>query len=98
MSNYPKYYSDVCKNKSNDYVDYEGYEIKYGDSFNYQIQRKVSRGNYSEVFEGLDLRTNQKVIVKALKPVKISKISREINILKTLGGKCNTIKLLDVVR
>ena len=36
--------------------------------------RKVGRGKYSEVFEGINIRNNQKCIIKILKPVKKKKV------------------------
>ena len=35
--------------------------------------RKVGRGKYSEVFEGINIVNNQKCIIKILKPVKKKK-------------------------
>lgn len=58
----------------------------------------MGRGKYSEVFEGLDVDKNQKVVIKILKPVKKKKIKREIKILQNLAGGINVIELLDVVR
>jgi casein kinase II subunit alpha len=60
--------------------------------------RKVGRGKYSEVFEGLNAVTSEKCIVKILKPVKKKKIRREIKILQNLCGGPNIVKLMDVVR
>ena len=51
-----------------------------------------------QVFESVHLPTNQKCIVKVLKPVKKKKIKREIKILQNLAGGPNVIGLLDVVR
>jgi casein kinase II subunit alpha len=65
---------------------------------NYEIIRKVGRGKYSEVFEGVNVANNTKCVIKALKPVKKKKIKREIKILQNLAGGPNVIKLLDVVR
>lgn len=65
---------------------------------NYEIVRKVGRGKYSEVFEGINIENNKKCIIKVLKPVKKKKIKREIKILQNLAGGPNVIKLLDVVR
>jgi len=62
------------------------------------VVRKVGRGKYSEVFEGLSAATGEKCIVKILKPVKKKKIRREIKILQNLCGGPNIIKLMDVVR
>lgn len=64
----------------------------------YEICRKVGRGKYSEVFEGINVSNNQKCIIKVLKPVKKKKIKREIKILQNLCGGTNIVKLLDVVR
>lgn len=62
------------------------------------MTRKVGRGKYSEVFEGISVLNNEKCIIKVLKPVKKKKIRREIKILQNLCGGTNIIKLLDVVR
>lgn len=64
----------------------------------YEIVRKVGRGKYSEVFEGINIQNEEKCIIKVLKPVKKKKIKREIKILQNLAGGPNIIGLLDVVR
>ena len=58
----------------------------------------MGRGKYSEVFEGIQVATGNKVIIKILKPVKKKKIKREIKILQNLAGGTNIIRLLDIVR
>jgi len=45
------------------------------------VIKKIGRGKYSEVFEGMSLSLNRKVVIKVLKPVKKRKIKREIKIL-----------------
>lgn len=60
--------------------------------------RKVGRGKYSEVFEGINIVNEEKCIIKVLKPVKKKKIKREIKILQNLRGGPNIVRLLDVVR
>jgi casein kinase II subunit alpha len=65
---------------------------------NYEIVRKIGRGKYSEVFEGVNIMNNEKCVIKVLKPVKKKKIKREIKILQNLAGGPNIISLLDVVR
>jgi casein kinase II subunit alpha len=74
-----------------DFVEFSGQD-------DYEIVRKVGRGKYSEVFEGINIVNNEKCIIKILKPVKKKKIKREIKILQNLCGGTNVIKLLDVVR
>lgn len=64
----------------------------------YEVVRKIGRGKYSEVFEGINVMLNTKCVIKILKPVKKKKIKREIKILQNLCGGTNIIKLYDVVR
>jgi len=60
--------------------------------------KKIGRGKYSEVFEGVNELSKAKCVIKILKPVKKKKIKREIKILQNLCGGPNIIRLLDVVR
>ncbi|KAG6828611.1 hypothetical protein H0H92_007306 [Tricholoma furcatifolium] len=78
-------------------------EVQWGSQDHYEIVRKVGRGKYSEtkfetVFEGINVVTEEKCIIKVLKPVKKKKIKREIKILQNLAGGPNVVALLDVVR
>ena len=36
---------------------------------NYQIVRKLGRGKYSEVFEGMNITNNEKCVIKILKVI-----------------------------
>ena len=72
--------------------------MNFRNQDDYEIVRKVGRGKYSEVFEGVNVVKNEKCIIKILKPVKKKKIRREIKILQNLCGGQNIIQLLDVVR
>ena len=60
--------------------------------------RKLGRGKYSEVFESINIISNEKCVVKTLKPVKKKKIKREIKILENLRGGTNVITLHGVVK
>eukprot|EP00239_Pterosperma_sp_CCMP1384_P008326 CAMPEP_0197847436 /NCGR_PEP_ID=MMETSP1438-20131217/6146_1 /TAXON_ID=1461541 /ORGANISM="Pterosperma sp., Strain CCMP1384" /LENGTH=339 /DNA_ID=CAMNT_0043459355 /DNA_START=207 /DNA_END=1226 /DNA_ORIENTATION=+ len=91
-------YADVNVKRGADYWDYESVRVDWGDQDNYEVVKKVGRGKYSEVFEGVDIRLNEKCIIKILKPVKKKKIKREIKILNNLSGGPNVIQLLDRVR
>ncbi|KAF5202699.1 Casein kinase [Thalictrum thalictroides] len=64
----------------------------------YELIKKVGRGKYSEVFEGININNNEPCVMKILKPVKKKKIKREIKILQNLCGGPNIVKLLDIVR
>ena len=92
-------YTDVNDKKPKEYWDYENLQISWGEQDDYEVVRKVGRGKYSEVFEGVRAQAvDQKCIIKILKPVKKKKIKREIKILQNLAGGINIISLLDVVR
>lgn len=51
----------------------------------YEVVRKVGRGKYSEVFEGVNIVNNQKCIIKILKPVKKKKV------MPITSAQCTTI-------
>jgi len=91
-------YADVNQHRPREYWNYEALNVQWGDQDDYEVMRKVGRGKYSEVFEGLNAVTSEKCIVKILKPVKKKKIRREIKILQNLCGGPNIVKLMDVVR
>jgi serine/threonine protein kinase len=40
------------------------------------VIRKIGRGKYSEVFEGYNVASNSRCVIKILKPVKKKKIKR----------------------
>lgn len=96
-------YADVNLHRPKEYSDYENMTIQWGKSYdNYEIVKKVGRGKYSEVFEGVNVATTssipEKIVIKVLKPVKKKKIKREVKILQNLSGGPNIIKLYDVLR
>jgi casein kinase II subunit alpha len=72
--------------------------VVFRNQEDYEIVRKVGRGKYSEVFEGINITNDEKCVIKALKPVKKKKIKREIKILQNLAGGTNIVGLLDIVR
>ncbi|KAG0174482.1 Casein kinase II subunit alpha [Apophysomyces sp. BC1034] len=91
-------YADVNANQPKEYHDYEALQVFWGVQDNYEICRKIGRGKYSEVFEGINALNGEKCVIKVLKPVKKKKIKREIKILQNLTGGPNIIGLLDIVR
>ncbi|KAL0212302.1 hypothetical protein RCL1_005928 [Eukaryota sp. TZLM3-RCL] len=64
-----KVYPNICSQKPQDYWDYDAFSINYSHPDPYEIYRKIGRGKYSDVFLGVDTRTNKKVVIKVLKPV-----------------------------
>mmetsp|Transcript_14165 Transcript_14165/g.42367 ORF Transcript_14165/g.42367 Transcript_14165/m.42367 type:complete len:338 (+) Transcript_14165:188-1201(+) len=91
-------YADVNVVRDRDYWDYESLQVQWGDQEMYEVLRKIGRGKYSEVFEGVSCHNDARCVVKILKPVKRKKIKREIKILQNLCGGPNIIQLLDIVR
>jgi len=86
------------KKKPQEYWDYKNFFINWGTLHDdYEIVRKIGRGKYSEVFEGLNIVKNIKCVIKILKPVKKKKIKREIKILQNLCGGPNIIELYDIL-
>ena len=77
----PTYYGDVNLKQDPSYHDYENFEITFGyfydirDQEKYEINQKIGRGKYSEVFNGIDTTNDQKVVIKILKPGQLIKFS-----------------------
>eukprot|EP00928_Gymnodinium_smaydae_P099073 TRINITY_DN9360_c1_g2_i1.p1 TRINITY_DN9360_c1_g2~~TRINITY_DN9360_c1_g2_i1.p1 ORF type:complete len:403 (+),score=63.91 TRINITY_DN9360_c1_g2_i1:61-1269(+) len=94
----PRLYHDANALRPPAYWDYEALDVDWGCQDDYEVVRKIGRGKYSEVFEGMLARTGEPCVIKVLKPVRKKKIMREIKILQNLFGGRNIVKLLDVVR
>ena len=94
----PKFYADVNKTKPPEYSNYEDLEITWGKQEDYEVIKKIGRGKYSEVYEGINVTNDKRVVIKILKPVKKKKIKREIKVLQNLKGGPNIVKLVDIVR
>ena len=91
-------YADFNSHQPREYWDYETHVVKWVGQDDYQLVRKLGRGKYSEVFKAFNVISNQKCVVKTLKPVKKKKIKREIKILENLRGGINIINLEAVVK
>lgn len=95
----PKHpYAEVNQLKPASYSFYETLDIPWGSQDPYLLLRKLGRGKYSEVFEGVNTWDNTPCAIKVLKPVRQMKINREIKILQTLWGGPNIVKLFDVTK
>jgi casein kinase II subunit alpha len=49
-------------------------QFNFRDQDDYEVVRKVGRGKYSEVFEGVNTFNNESCVIKILKPVKKKKV------------------------
>jgi hypothetical protein len=58
-------YADVNTARPREYWDYEALSVTWGDQEAYEVVRKVGRGKYSEVFEGLKTASDERCIIKA---------------------------------
>jgi len=91
-------YKDVNSNKPREYWDYESHKIQWGTPDGYEVVRKIGRGKYSEVFEGIISENQEQIVIKILKPVRKEKIKREIKILQNLKGGTNIIRLIECIK
>ena len=85
------------KNYKDPALYYINYDFEIGDINNYIVDAKIGRGRYSDVYEGLQKITNEKVVLKILKPITKVKIKREIFVLKTLRKCPNIVEIIDVI-
>jgi serine/threonine protein kinase len=67
------------------------------DMNSYVVHGKLGRGKYSHVLEGTDKRTNAKVAIKVLVPIRNEKIKREYQILSSLNHP-HIAKLIEAVQ
>jgi casein kinase II subunit alpha len=77
--------------------DHATIAYRFGNIDHYSLGRRLGRGKYSNVFRGHHLDGSLRII-KVLKPVRLSKINREISILHHLRGAPHVCQLLDVVQ
>ncbi|KAG0669348.1 Casein kinase II subunit alpha [Maudiozyma exigua] len=85
-------YTSVNKQKDKEYWDYENTAIEWStNNKDYEIETKVGRGKYSEVFRGVQMKSGSQIVIKMLKPVKKKKIKREIKILLNLSNEENPV-------
>lgn len=61
-------YCDVNSHRSRDYWDYEAHVIEWANQDDYQLVRKLGRGKYSEVFEGINVAAADPVAAAASDP------------------------------
>ena len=101
-SQLPKYYANAVeeirtKEKDPVYGDYINSKVRFNWQDDYEIISKIGRGRYSEVFEAINLLSNDRVVVKILKPVKKEKVRREIICLQAMRDCPYAIPLYDQV-
>ena len=77
---------------------YINQDINLGDISKYEVNAKIGRGRYSEVYSGIIKNTDNKVVIKILKPINKNKIKREVVILKYLKDCPNSVHLIDITK
>lgn len=97
VTNKARYYDDACLIRGEEYYNYENRQIQFSFQDDFECVLKLGRGRYSEVFRGVNLITNEDVVVKILKPVRAKKIKREITVMSILSDSPDIIKLRDQV-
>lgn len=91
-------YAEACRSQPEEYYEYDQLVLEYGSVDNYWVTRKLGRGKYSEVFEGVNCCNDEQCVIKVLKPIKKRKIKKEIAVLVNLTGAPGIVRLLDLVR
>lgn len=86
---------ETNQNPSEYYMDYH---FETNSSDNYSLSSKIGIGRYSDVYEGTQVKTQEKVVVKILRPITKLKINREIYALQKLKECPNIVKITDVVK
>ena len=84
--------------KSNPTSFYSNYHFDTIGSENIKIFSKIGRGRYSEVYEGIDNISSEKIVIKILKPIEKIKINREICVLEKLKDCPNIVKITNIVK
>ena len=77
---------------------YINQDIKLGDISLYEVNAKIGRGRFSEVYAGRNKINDNKIVIKILKPISNNKIKREILVLKYLKDCPNSIHLIDITK
>ena len=77
-------YTNINSEMPKSYWDYDSLDIQWSSQENYEIIKKVGRGKYSEVFEGINIIKDEKCVIKVLKPIKKKKIKREVKVIHML--------------
>jgi casein kinase II subunit alpha len=75
----------------------QSFSYPFGNIDDYSIGHRVGHGKYSDVFQGYH-KLGDVCVIKVLKPVRLSKIDREIRILEQLRGGPHIAQLFDVLR
>ncbi|EPY16639.1 hypothetical protein STCU_11088 [Strigomonas culicis] len=66
-------YARANVDRPREYWDYDSLRVQWNSPDQYEVEAKIGRGKYSDVFLGVDTKVNRKVVVKVLKPVKKKK-------------------------
>jgi casein kinase II subunit alpha len=72
----PDTYLQAAVDRGPAYFSSDHFSIDYGRTQDYLALRKIGRGKYSQVFEGVHLPTSRRVVLKMLKPIMISRVVR----------------------
>eukprot|EP00877_Chromochloris_zofingiensis_P009371 jgi/Chrzof1/4688/Cz14g22250.t1 len=90
-------YPDAAQQQPKDYWN-DVCAIDWGNQDQYEVLQQLGKGKYGEVFEGLNLKTQERCVIKIMRPVKEQRLKREIKILRHVSGGPNIITLYEVVR
>jgi len=61
-------YVDVNEKKPKEYWDYDSLVVEWGQQDDYELIKKLGRGKYSEVFEGVNANNEEKCVTASTLP------------------------------
>lgn len=68
----------------------------YSHSDDYELATKIGYGKYSEVYSGFNVLTHERVALKLLKEVNMTKIKREIKIMQAVETVAGVSRFIEV--
>lgn len=90
-------YAGVNLKKPKEYWD-DSLHIEWSNQDCYEVTRQLGKGKYGEVYQSVNLGSDETCVIKIMRPVKEHRLRREVKILQHVNGGPNVIKLLEVVR
>lgn len=87
---------NYCNSQGSQYYAYDIKDFQFNDTEKYELIKKLSKGKFSIVYKGIDNSTSADVILKIVKPMRVTKIAREIKILNILKPCSSVMQLTDL--
>jgi casein kinase II subunit alpha len=94
-------YNDTNTMQNQDKWDYAAMDLHdypWGNTSDYDLRGRLGQGRYGKVFEAYHQPTGTRRVCKVLNAVQLTRLKREVAILKLMANAPNTIQLVDMLR